>query len=157
VCKHERGTNGVCAFCGYKVDTINYEKLVEGKAECKKDTLKEWIDVFDLNLEDSKRMATLIDIIVKRVRKEEMDKFEQKLEEYRNSDEVWKNVGISKWRNWGEQNGYFDFFNGKLVKEIEGLNPHSQKNPHMTGEYNWYCEGFKQAILEAINLINSSK
>ena len=79
----------------------------------KKDTLKEWIDVFDLKLEDSKRMATLIDIIVKKVRKEEMDKFEQKLEEYRNSDEVWKNVGISKWRNWGEKNGYFKFFENK--------------------------------------------
>jgi hypothetical protein len=94
----------------------HYVNKVEEKAERRKDTLKEWIDVFDLDLEDSKRMATLIDIIVKRVRKEEMDKFEQKLEEYRNSDEVWKNVGISKWKAEGERKGYFTFLNstGKL-------------------------------------------
>jgi hypothetical protein len=106
-----------------KIDTTE-EFLARGKkwsspnknTECKKDTLREWIDVFDLDLEDSKRMATLIDIIVKKVRKEEMDKFEQKLEEYRNSDEVWKNVGISKWKAEGERKGYFTFLNstGKL-------------------------------------------
>ena len=27
-CKHERGTNGICDFCGYKVDSINYDKLL---------------------------------------------------------------------------------------------------------------------------------
>jgi hypothetical protein len=44
-----------------------------------KDTLEEWIKVFDLDLEDSKRMATLIDIIVKRVRIEEKEKYDKLL------------------------------------------------------------------------------
>ena len=43
--------------------------------------------------------------------------FERRLEEYRNSDDVWKNVGISKWKNWGDKQGYFTFLNstGKLT------------------------------------------
>ena len=43
--------------------------------------------------------------------------FENRLEEYRNSPDVWKHVGISKWRNWGEQNGYFKFFEDKTKQE----------------------------------------
>ena len=39
--------------------------------------------------------------------------FEKRLEEYRNSPDVWKHVGISKWRNWGEKCGYFKFFKKK--------------------------------------------
>jgi len=42
----------------------------------------------------------------------------------------------------------------KIKGECEGLNPHSQKNPHMIGEYNWYCEGFNQALSEAIKIIS---
>ena len=39
--------------------------------------------------------------------------FERRLEEYRNSPEVWKHVGISKWRNWGRRCGYFDYLSNK--------------------------------------------
>ena len=41
------------------------------------------------------------------------DYYEKRLEEYRNSPDVWKNVGISKWRNWGEKCGYFDYLSDK--------------------------------------------
>ena len=42
-----------------------------------------------------------------------MTDFEKRLEEYRNSPDVWKNVGISKWKNWGEKCGYFDYLSNR--------------------------------------------
>ena len=85
--------------------------------------------------------------------KELSDNFEKRLEEYRNSPEVWKNVGVSKWKNWGVANGYFEFFKAKWKGEIEKMGVRLSNLEGQPGALE-FTVAYNQAILDILTLID---
>jgi hypothetical protein len=68
----------------------------------KKDTIKEWTDVFDLDFKGQKQLETLFDIVIKKSRKEEREKIIAEIKEmptYTDVDLGFKNYVIEELEN----------------------------------------------------------
>ena len=127
-CEHEYEVGMVlagqlnCKKCGLLKSTIESEVKPEGVGEWEKTNRIEMIRLkcdllYSAGVQgDGKYLVRVKDEIEESIstlllqeKAKCMADFEKQLEEYRNSPEVWKNVGISKWKAEGERKGYFDY------------------------------------------------
>ena len=144
--------------------TPHSDHLGKANEMVKPEGVGEWAEEFDKTTEDlvicdthgfakNRFVKDFISTLILQEKAKCMADFEKRLEEYRNSPDVWKNVGVSKWRNWGEQNGYFEFFKAKWKGEIEKMKVgyvQHMKSKRTFDEGN----GYDQALVDIVTLID---